>query len=325
MHNGKIIMKKFFSLLLIFTNAVFLFSQTANLENTNSQMQNSPTINSQTQNSPITNLQTQNSSTTNSQTQNSPTINSQPQNSPITNLQTQNSSTTNSQTQNSPTTNLQTQNSPTANSQMQNSPTANSQTQKKQKKDSPKQLGQDALVLYQNGDYKAAIAVCEDEIRKNQGRVDSYVVLCWSLVKNKQYAEAEERAAEGLKTNPYDLRLIEIFGEAKYYLGKNNGALEQFQKYAASAPEGSSRLGTAFYFMGEIYIRQARYQHADIAFSAAVKKEPLIAFWWTRLGYAREMAGNYSESLSAYDEALLLDATSTDAKNGKARVSSILQ
>ena len=183
----------------------------------------------------------------------------------------------------------------------------------------------DALVLYQNGDYAAAIQICETEIARDRTRIESYVVLCWSLVRNRQYAEAEQRAADGLAVSPYDLRLIEILGEAKYYLGKNNGALEQFQRYVANAPESASRVGTAYYFMGEIYIRQARYQHADISLSAAVKKEPLLDRWWTRLGYAREMAGNYYEAAEAYDEALLLNAASSDAQSGKARVASRLQ
>ena len=178
----------------------------------------------------------------------------------------------------------------------------------------------DALVLYHNGKYKESVQVCEEELKENPNRVDSYVVMCWSLVKNKQYAEAEQRATEGLKISSYDLRLIEILGEARYYLGKNAGAMEQFQKYVASAQDNGSRVGSAYYFMGEIFIRQARYQHADIALSSAVKKEPLIDNWWIRLGYAREMAGNYMESLEAYDEALRLNPSSVDASRGRDRV-----
>ena len=178
----------------------------------------------------------------------------------------------------------------------------------------------DALVLYHNGKYKESVQVCEEELKENPNRIDSYVVMCWSLVKNKQYAEAEQRATEGLAISAYDLRLIEILGEARYYLGKNNGAMEQFQKYVAGANESSSRLGTAYYFMGEIYIRQGRYQHADISLSSAVKKEPLIDNWWIRLGYAREMAGNYLEALEAYDEALRLNSSSVDASRGRDRV-----
>ena len=183
----------------------------------------------------------------------------------------------------------------------------------------------DALVLYHNGDYRESIRVCEAELLENPNRIESYVVMCWSLVKNKQYAEAEQRAMEGLKLSPYDLRLIEILGEAKYYLGKNTGAMEQFQKYVASAPESSARVGSAYYFMGEIFIKQARFQHADIALSAAVKKEPSIDSWWIRLGYAREKAGNYLESFNAYEEALRLNPSSIDAARGRERASAELQ
>ncbi|MCR4899734.1 MAG: tetratricopeptide repeat protein [Treponema sp.] len=178
----------------------------------------------------------------------------------------------------------------------------------------------DALVLYHNGKYTESVQVCEEELQENPNRIEAYVVMCWSLVKNKQYAEAEQRATEGLAISAFDLRLIEILGEARYFLGKNAGAMEQFQKYVASAQDSGSRVGAAYYYMGEIYIRQGRYQHADISISSAVKKEPLIDNYWIRLGYAREMAGNYLESLEAYDEALRLNPSSVDASRGRDRV-----
>ena len=187
------------------------------------------------------------------------------------------------------------------------------------------QMKQDALVLYNNGKYAESVAVCEQELAENPNRIESYVVMCWSLVRNKQYSEAEQRATDGLKISPYDLRLIEILGEARYYLGKYNGAMEQFQRYVSSAPESGSRVGTAYYYMGEIYIRQARYQHADISLTAAVKKEPLLDSWWVRLGYAREMAKNYYEAANAYDEALRLNPASVEADRGRTRVSSKIQ
>lgn len=187
------------------------------------------------------------------------------------------------------------------------------------------QMKQDALVLYNNGKYAESVAVCEQELAENPNRIESYVVMCWSLVRNKQYSEAEQRATDGLKISPYDLRLIEILGEARYYLGKNNCAMEQFQRYVSSAPESGSRVGTAYYYMGEIYIRQARYQHADISLTAAVKKEPLLDSWWVRLGYAREMAKNYYEAANAYDEALRLNPASVEADRGRTRVSSKIQ
>lgn len=183
----------------------------------------------------------------------------------------------------------------------------------------------DALSFYREGNYAAAIAICEDEISSDPERVDAYVVMCWALIANKQYAEARQRAQDGLRVSSYDLRLIESLAEACYYLGQNNAALEQFQRFVANAPDSNSRIGSSYYYMGEIYIRQARYQHADIAFTTAVQKRPQQDSWWVRLGYARERAGNYYESLSAYDEALRLNPALVDAQTGKQRVSSHLR
>ena len=102
---------------------------------------------------------------------------------------------------------------------------------------------------------------------------------------------------------------------------QNEEALKQFQEYISIAPDRTGdRVDVAYYFMGEIYIRQTKFQHADIALSAAVRKRPLSDVWWTRLGYAREQAGNYAESLTAYEEALKLNPSKTDAIRGKERV-----
>lgn len=183
----------------------------------------------------------------------------------------------------------------------------------------------DALVLYHNGRYKESVQVCEEELKENPNRIESYVVMCWSLVENKQYAEAEQRAREGLRVSPYELRLIEVLGEALYYLGRNSASLEQFELYVSNAKENAGRYGKAYYFMGEIYIKLARYQHADISLSTAVKVEPTVDNWWVRLGFAREMAGNLKDSIAAYDEALRLNPSNVDAAQGKSRVNGKLR
>lgn len=183
----------------------------------------------------------------------------------------------------------------------------------------------DALVLYRQGNYAEAIKICEQEININPRNIDSYCVLCWSLVRNKQYAEGEMRANEARKLAPADVRLMEILAEAKYYQGKNNEALEMFRTYIASAPANAARIGNAYYYMGEIYIRQGKYQHADISMTTAVYTEPLVDIWWTRCGYAREMAGNYATALEAYNKAIELKASNADAARGKERVTARLR
>ena len=183
----------------------------------------------------------------------------------------------------------------------------------------------DALVLYRQGNYVEAIKICEQEITSNPRNIDSYCVLCWSLVRNRQYAEGEMRANEARKLAPADVRLMEILAEAKYYQGKNNEALEMFRTYIASAPANAARIGNAYYYMGEIYIRQGKYQHADISMTTAVYTEPLVDIWWTRCGYAREMAGNYATALEAYNKAIELKASNADAARGKERVTARLR
>ncbi len=178
----------------------------------------------------------------------------------------------------------------------------------------------DALKLYSAGRYSEAITVCEQEIAEKPGNVESYVVLCWSLVRNRQYSEAEYWALQGRQISRYDQRLVEVLGEAKYFLGQNREALSLFQEYVSLVGEKGGRLGEAYYFMGEIYIRLARYNHADIALSQAVRTQSLYDYWWTRLGYAREMAGSFALALTAYEKALELNAGQADALRGRDRV-----
>lgn len=183
----------------------------------------------------------------------------------------------------------------------------------------------DAYDMWKNGRYAEAIEVCLAEINDTPGNLDSYVVLCWSLVENGQYKEAEYWGTKGRTVSRYDPRLVEALAEAQFYLGNNEKALETFQEFISLATSSSSRFGVAYYFMGEIYVRQAKYNHADIAFSQAVMTEPQRDYWWTRLGYAREMAGEYKIAADAYDQALTLNPSRNEAKLGRTRVLQHLQ
>lgn len=182
----------------------------------------------------------------------------------------------------------------------------------------------DALVLYQNGKYADAIKVCEGELKVRPGNMDSYSVLGWSLIRLEKYTEALEKAKEAIKISRYDTRIIEIIGEANFYLGKNSEALKWFEEYASLSP-GGGRIDSVYFLMGELYIRLGEYSHADISFTTAVYHSPNIARWWARLGYAREMAKDYSYSIEAYDKALDLAPSFSDAKRGKERVEAQLR
>lgn len=191
---------------------------------------------------------------------------------------------------------------------------------------SPSLFGQqqDIFALYSQRNYREAIAACERQIRANPSNMDAYVVLCWSLVQLNQYAEAERRATQARQINRYEHRIIEILAEAKFYLGKNTESLALFEEFLSLVPDSALRVGNAFYFMGEIYLRQGRYEHADIALTAATRLEPTLHYWWMRLGYAREMTQSYQASAAAYDRAITLEPLNTAARQGRQRIQSKL-
>ena len=182
----------------------------------------------------------------------------------------------------------------------------------------------DALAHYRDGEYEEAIAVCLEELEAMPRRMDAHVVLGWSLLRLGRYEEALERGREAYRIAPGDYRIIEILGEANFYLGNNLRALQHFEEYTVLAPTGD-RIDTVYYFMGEIFIRLGEYNHADIAFTTAVYHSPNIARWWSRLGYAREMAEDYVYALEAYNQALELNPSYNEALRGKDRVMEKMQ
>ncbi len=182
----------------------------------------------------------------------------------------------------------------------------------------------DALAMYRNGQFEEAVRACLDELSGSPRDMDSYAVLGWSLLKLGRYHEAVEHELSALAIAPQDGRIVEILGQGYYFLGDDSQALAYFQEYAVLAPSGD-RIDDTYYYMGEIFIRMKQYARADIAISTAVHFSPNVAQWWTRLGYAREMAKDLKMALAAYDRALELNPLLQDAQRGKDRVEAALR
>jgi predicted Zn-dependent protease len=177
----------------------------------------------------------------------------------------------------------------------------------------------DALAEYRVGNFERAVQICRDEIEENPSNIESHVVICWSLLRLNRYDEALRYARSGRALHRYDVRITEILGEIYYYQGMNNEALQYLQEYASAAPEGQ-RIDVVYYLMGEIYIRQGKYRHADIALTTAVHWMPGNAVWWVKLAYARENAGDLSSAIEAYERALSLNSQLIDAQRGIERI-----
>jgi tetratricopeptide (TPR) repeat protein len=183
----------------------------------------------------------------------------------------------------------------------------------------PAQSKRDALELYRSGDYTGAVELCRQELAEAPNRLDAHAILGWSLLKLKRYQEAFEAGQKAFAISRYDPRIIEIVAEALYYLGRRAESMKYLEEYAAIAPTGG-RIDLVYYFMGELFIQQGKYNNADIALSTALYHSPNIADWWARLGYAREKAGDFRFALEAYNKALALNPNLADAQRGKARV-----
>ncbi|MCL2805115.1 MAG: tetratricopeptide repeat protein [Treponema sp.] len=182
----------------------------------------------------------------------------------------------------------------------------------------------DALVEFRNSNYERSVQICRDEITENPNNLEAHVVICWSLIRLNRFDEALRYARAGRALNRFDPRITEILGEIHYYQGRNNEALQFFQEYANAAPEGQ-RIDVVYYFMGEIFIRQGRFRHADIALSTAVHFQPGNAAWWVRLAYTRESAGELRSAIEAYERALTLNSRLADAQRGIDRIRLAMQ
>ncbi len=185
------------------------------------------------------------------------------------------------------------------------------------------QIKPDALKLYREGKYEEARQVCLLELEHNPNNMDSYVVLCWSLIALKRWGDAELYAKKALAIRN-DPRVIEILGEAAFYMGKNKEALDYFTQYINLLPDGS-RIGVVYYFIAEIYIRQEKLQHASISMSTALLYDAGNVLWWTRLGYIYERLKDYQNAVMAYSKALELNPLYADAKQGKDRILALLR
>jgi tetratricopeptide (TPR) repeat protein len=188
----------------------------------------------------------------------------------------------------------------------------------------------DALAEYNAGNFERAVQICRDEIAENANNLDSHVVICWSLLRLNRNEDALRYARNGRALSRYDHRIIEILGEIYYNLGQNDEALRYFQEYVSLNPEGQ-RIELVYYYIGEIYIRQGKFRHADIALSTAVHWKPDNAAWWTRLAYAKENAAaspdrpeerfrDFRDAVTAYEKALSLNHQLVDARRGLERV-----
>jgi tetratricopeptide (TPR) repeat protein len=168
--------------------------------------------------------------------------------------------------------------------------------------------------------YNEAVRITMDEIGRNAATADSYVVLTWTLLRQRKYTDVITWGERGLLLFTNDSRIFETMGEAYFYLGNYNASLGSMQRYVDALPQGE-RSSVAYFFIGEIYRLTQRFLLADIAYTTAVRLQPNLSLWWYRLGSVREAAGDPVPAVEAYTQALRLDPEYREASEGIARLS----
>lgn len=191
----------------------------------------------------------------------------------------------------------------------------------------------DALLLYRQGrdleaagkkpeaaaKYRDSIVVCDKELAGDPTRMDAYTVKCWSLFRLERYREVIDIGNAGLKIK-FDARIVEVMGEAFYYLNDDANTVRYLQRYLDNTGEYGDRVPSAFFYLAESYLRQKKLDHADIAYSIAVYREPGIARWWYRYASVAEALGDRARAYRLYTQALALSPGMAEAIEGQARV-----
>jgi len=167
--------------------------------------------------------------------------------------------------------------------------------------------------------YTEAVRICLDEVSRNAATRDTYTVITWTMQRQKRYSDVISWGERGLRAFPDEFRIFETMGEAFFYLDNYERSLSCMQRYTNALPEGE-RVSVAYFFIGEIYRLTEKYQHADIAYTTAVRFEPNIALWWYRLGSVREQVGDRRPAIEAYQQALRLNPNYREARNGLTRL-----
>jgi len=172
--------------------------------------------------------------------------------------------------------------------------------------------------------YNEAVRICNNEVNRNNATRDTYTILTWTLQRQRKYADVISWGERGLRLFADEYRIMEVMGEAYFYLDNYDLSLRYMQRFINSVPQGD-RTSVAYFFIGEIFRYRNRPRHADIAYSAAVRMEPNIALWWYRLGLVRETIGDYSLAVDAFGRAIRINPYYPEATEAYARTRSRVQ
>ncbi len=164
----------------------------------------------------------------------------------------------------------------------------------------PVKLGADHY--YSIGNFKKCIDICYSDLDKDYRNMDAYSYLCWGYLGLNDYKSALDNAKKALSIKPNEPRMLEVAGEACYFMGNYLESLSFFERYVSAVNIDiyniryyRIRYNVVYYFMGEIFLQFKEYNNAITAFSTAIwdnngSYKGQTDKWKDRLSFAKQMA-----------------------------------
>ncbi len=167
--------------------------------------------------------------------------------------------------------------------------------------------------------FSSSLSVIEKLVQSKPGDLDIVSLQAWNLFRLGRHKDVVSVAQKALASSR-DFRIMETLAESLYFLGSSEEALKYFTQYMELAPHSDDRMSSAYYYMGECYLRLRKYEHADIAFSTATAMEKGMYYWWYRLGVVKENPSKYKQAYDVFEKALALNPGFQIARDAQARV-----
>lgn len=159
---------------------------------------------------------------------------------------------------------------------------------------------EEADAIRNSGDFRKAITVYEQALRRKPNDATIQFQIVRLLVFTGQAAKAEPRATKSVQTDPASAFARAGLCLAQDWLGKIKEAVATCREAVGLDPRNA--FAQAYY--AEALADAGNYREAVVAARAAVDLDPQNADAFRNLGYAYELSANYSQAVIYYQRAL---------------------
>jgi tetratricopeptide (TPR) repeat protein len=156
------------------------------------------------------------------------------------------------------------------------------------------------------GQYQESLKALESERQSFPERMDIYVIEGWCYRELKDWANMERISAEGLKIQPNDPRALKNIGDAMFWQGKYQQAVQYYDGYLKYKyqPKTDTNYATVYYRMALCYYNLKQWLKADICFSLHNRYKPNDYLTIMNLADVKEKLGEYNKAYNLYQQTL---------------------